>query len=92
MMPKMASERIHEMLEEENPAAITFDGLDAALIGVARQHGSPSVACYSRKKLVQHFVKALGSYEDAEEWMGFNVECLGVTDGTPVIVDDMALE
>ena len=81
--------RIREYVGEANPAAIVFDGLDDAIIGVAQQHGSETVIAYSESKIL-YCLKDQNGWDDeeAQEWYDYNIACLGVTDGTPVIVAD----
>jgi len=81
--------RLREYVGEVNPAAIVFDGLDAAIIGVANQHGSETVIAYSETKIKQLLEEQNGwDEEEACEWFDYNISCLGVTNGTPVIVSD----
>jgi len=88
-MDAKAIERIREYVSEVNPKAIVFDGLDAAIIGVANQHGSETVIAYSESKILYCLMDDNGwDMEEAREWYDYNIACLGVTDGTPVIVMD----
>lgn len=58
-------------LRRNNPDAITLDGCDEALIGTK---GAPAVAVYSRKKLVEVFMGQGMTYDEADEWISFNIE------------------
>ena len=95
-------EQIREQLSEENPEAVLFDDCDRALIGGGRQWGSPPLAVYSYTLLIKVFMDLFAQdYEDEEEydpytaaceWVGHNVECMYVGEGTPIIVQDWGLE
>lgn len=95
-MEKMSEnliDAIKEAIGEANPQAIVFDGLDQALIGVAEQHAHGSFAAYSKKKILQCLIEDnQWSEEEAYEWFDFNIGCLSVTNGTPVIIDDILEE
>ncbi len=86
-----------EDLRDENPEAVRFDGLDYAVIGIARQHaGMAPVLCYSEGRIIELLCErfsadndptdAMTPEEHAWDWYGFNIECLAVGAGTPVIL------
>lgn len=76
-----------EILKEENPEAILFDGFEDALVGVARQQYKPSLAVYDRGKCLEVLQARDGmSYEEAEEFFSFNVEGAWVGEHTPLIL------
>lgn len=73
------------MLKEENEEALFADGLDAALVGIARRCGQPTLAVYDYDKCVRIFMERDGmSYEDAIEWMEFNVVGAWMGENTPL--------
>ncbi len=75
-----------EILEEENPDAIFFSGLDDAIIGIgAVQHDAP-VVVYSMQKIIDNLIAGGMSEEDALDYFGFNVQGAYLGDHTPVIV------
>jgi len=76
-----------EQLAEENPDAVTFDDLDAAVIGIGRQWGSPPLAIYSADRIVEVLIGQGMTHEGALDWYGHNIECLYVGPHTPIIVD-----
>jgi hypothetical protein len=81
--------RLKEYASEVNPEAIFFDGLDDAIIGIANQHGSETVVAYSESKIMGILMdQNKWDMEEAQEWYDYNIACLGVTNGTPVIVID----
>jgi len=79
---------VRETLAEDNPCALFADGLDSAIIGVARRCGQPTLVAYSYSKAVQHFMSEGMSHEEAVEWMEFNVVGAWMGDNTPVWIMD----
>ena len=89
MADQLKASQIRLELGEENPEAIMFDGLDAALVGIARRHTKKPLALYSKASIIAIFRKRDGmSSEDAEEFFEFNVRCLWAGPGTPLILED----
>lgn len=95
MMSK--SDRIREVLTEENPDAIMYDGMDEALIGVhrGRKNGQAgfytedTVAAYSYVKYIQIYVERDSmSEEEAIEFFDYNVDGLILGSNQPIIIDD----
>jgi hypothetical protein len=80
----MTPAAVRELLSEENPDALFADGLDEALVGVARRCGQPTLAVYDYEKCVECFVGQGMSHEDAIEWMEFNVVGAWLGEGTPI--------
>ena len=78
---------IRNIMEEENPDALFADGFDDAIIGVCRKAGSSPVETYSYDKCMQTLMNQDMSYEDAIEWMEFNVVSAYVGPHTPVFID-----
>ena len=63
---------------------LVADGFEGALVGYARRCGQPEIAIYDYEKAVQILMDRDGmSYEDAVEWMEFNVVGAWVGPGTP---------
>jgi hypothetical protein len=80
---------IKNALFESNPDAITFDDLDSALLGVGNIHAETARAVYSEKKIIDHLMKVnKWSSDEAQEYYEFNIACLGITNGTPIIIQD----
>tara|TARA_R110002094_G_scaffold24477_1_gene36734 strand:- start:3 stop:281 length:279 start_codon:yes stop_codon:yes gene_type:complete len=70
-----------------NPAALTADGLDAAIIGYGSQHGTDPVVIYDYDTCVEIFMKDNDwDYDGAIEWMEFNVVGSYVGTGTPIFM------
>lgn len=78
---------ILEALADENPDAVLFDGLEDALVGMARRQYQGPWAVYDRGLLLELLELQLGTAEDAIEWLTVNVEGLWAGDNTPLIVD-----
>lgn len=84
------AEEIRLVLEEDNPEAVLFDGLDDALVGVGSQYTKRSLAVYSARKIIHILmVRDDMSYEDALDYYGFNIACLWAGEGTPIILEDI---
>jgi len=79
---------IREALSEENPEALFCDGLEAALVGVARRKGSPSLPAYSVKRILDIYMNDGATLDEAREYFEFNVVDAWVGEGTPVFLED----
>jgi len=90
---RRASE-MRQRIADENPEALFADGLDEALIGPMRRCGQPTLAAYSYRKAVEALMRPGStfdeglSYEDAVEWMEFNVVNAWMGPNTPAWVYD----
>ena len=79
---------IKDIMEEENPEALFADGFDDAIIGVCRKAGSEPVVTYSYDKCVEVLMNQQDMpYDDAIEWMEFNVVSAYMGPHTPVFID-----
>lgn len=76
-----------EQLGEENPGALLIDGLDEAIVGIGRRCGMPSVAIYDYLQCVSIFQDQGMNFEEAVEWMEFNVVGSYVGENAPIILD-----
>ena len=75
-------------LTEENPAALVCDGLNDAIIGIARRCGQPALLVYDRERMVKSLMRSGPmTWEEADEYLSFNVEGAWVGEGTPIILD-----
>jgi hypothetical protein len=80
---------IAEEIGEENPQALSADGLDEAIIGVARRCGQPSLLAYSVKGIIEILMKRDGmTYPEAAEFFDYNIVGSWVGEGTPLYVYD----
>ena len=74
----------------EETEAIVFDGLDAAILGVAEQHaGVGPLVAYSMAGIIGCYESQGMSHEEAVDFFAYNCQCLGVGEGTPIIVRDV---
>lgn len=80
-----------DQLTEENPDALLADGFEAALIGIARRCGQPSLAVYDISKCIKILEKRHKlSNEEAWEYFDFNVAGSWVGENTPIFFDKVA--
>ena len=77
---------IADQLASDNPDAILWDGLDDALIGIAERCSQPSLAVYSWDRLVELHMREGMSYEDACEYIGFNIIGAWHGEHTPLVM------
>lgn len=80
--------KIKKILEEnlsEEETVLLADGFENAFVGIGRQFGKP-MAVYDRKKCIKILMEDM-SYEEAEEYFGFNVEGAWVGEQTPVFLN-----
>lgn len=82
----LSREQINEYLEQIGESALLIDGADAALLGFTNRINSPLLAVYDYDKLVNVFVDDGMSYEDAVEWVDFNIVGAWLGEQTPIIV------
>ena len=94
-MSMTKGKRIREILAEENPEALCYDGMDEAIIGIYRgdlarqdmQEGS--IAVYSYVKYIEIYIKRDGmSEEEAIEFFDYNVAGAYIGKYQPLIIDD----
>jgi hypothetical protein len=79
-------ERLVEEYEGEN--LIKMDGYDECIVGVVRRCASPTVLCYSYKKVIKQLMKEGMTEEDAIEHFEFNQIGAWVGEGTPFFLFD----
>jgi hypothetical protein len=84
--PEQRGALVREALSEENPDAILFDGLDAALVGYAEQWSRPALAVYDLGELERVHVAMGMTWEEASEYVSFNVVGLWAGEHTPLIL------
>ena len=87
-MNKKSLAELIERIKDTNPLAITFDGLDKAIIGIGGQYGKNQLVIYSATKIVKCLVADGMTLDEAIEYYNFNIECLWAGDHTPIIMDD----
>lgn len=79
-------EEIRAELEEQNPEALTADGFDAALVGIVHRKGMEPLALYDRELCIKVLTDDGASYEEAVEYLEFNVLDAYVGPGTPAFL------
>jgi hypothetical protein len=76
-----------EIIQEQNPEALTADGLDDAILGIAHRAGAAPLVAYSTSQCLQILMDRDGmSYDEASEFFEFNIVGAFVGPGTPVFV------
>lgn len=85
----MHSKEILENISERNPEALMADGLEDAVVGIARRAGM-EVLAYSYEKCLEVLHRDQGMpHEVAVEWMEFNVVGAYMGDDAPVFIEDL---
>jgi len=78
---------ILDYIEEINPDALYPTGLEDAIIGMTTGIVSDGVVVLDHEKCVEIFMKRDGmTYEEAVEWMSFNVTGAFMGEHTPIFV------
>ena len=70
-----------ELIADMNPEAIVWDGFDDAIIGYDMREWK---AIYDQEKMVDILIADGMTYEDAIDYLGFNVFCAYVGEYTPI--------
>ena len=69
----------------EDVPMLKADGLDKAIIGVGSRCGQNDILVYDYEKCCEIFMEREGwTYEEAVEWMDFNVVGAWLGEGTPM--------
>ena len=80
-------DRLTEIIQEQNPEALTADGLDDAILGIAYRAGAAPLVAYSTSQCLKILMDRDGmSYDEASEFFEFNIVGAFVGPGTPVFV------
>jgi hypothetical protein len=80
-------DRLAEIIQEQNPEALTADGLDDAILGIAYRAGAAPLVAYSTSQCIQILMDRDGmSHDEASEFFEFNIVGAFVGPGTPVFV------
>ena len=83
-------ERLEEWIEvvaESEPELVTYDGLDDAIIGLARQFTSTTAIAYDLGKVIEILMADGMKREDAVEHFHFNVVGAWVGIHTPICLE-----
>lgn len=84
-MEDIVKKRVNDYLSEEE-TVLTWDGLDQAIIGVARQFGVPFVV-YDRARCIEILIKQGMSFIEAEEHFSYNIEGGWLGSSTPLVLE-----
>ena len=78
---------ILERLAEENPDVVTWDGFDAAVVGIGCRCSKDTLVVYDYDKMVRILMKHdKMDHEEAVEFLDFNVVGAWVGKHTPIIL------
>jgi|TARA_B110000438_G_C15303057_1_gene432030 hypothetical protein len=78
-------ESVLDILSEINPQALKADGFDEAILGMSIRVGDDNLIAYDYDECVKILQKEM-SYEDAVEYLEFNVVNSYVGEGTPIFI------
>jgi hypothetical protein len=81
-------DQIECLYSEEFPKMLFMDGLDSAIIGVALVNGNPLVT-YSTEKILDNLVDQGMGFDEAREFMMFNILGAFMGEFTPLVIDDL---
>lgn len=82
--PKKAKQTLRERIAEIDEEILFADGFEDALLGTSTQFNRGPVALYDWDKCVEILMKRDGmTYEEAVEWMDFNVTGAWFGEQTP---------
>lgn len=87
MISTNGTESVMDFVREHNDSALTADGLDDAIIGMASRIGLGPVVAYDWEKCVEILMDTNSwSYDEAVEWMDYNVTGAYTGEFTPVFI------
>jgi len=78
-------EAILDIISDVNPKAMKADGFDDAILGMSTRIGDESLIAYDYDKCIEILQEEM-SYEEAVEYMEFNVVGSYVGEGTPIFI------
>ena len=85
---------ILDRLDRTEETALTADGFDDCVIGLAYQFNQPLVI-YSKQKIITQLMKDLDSemgqdsYQEAMDYFDFNIAGAYMGDSTPLFMEDL---
>lgn len=83
----MSSNPIREHLANIHDDLLLLDGLDDAIIGTSQRINEPVLAVYSWEKIINILVERDDmDFEDAVEFVDFNILGAWVGENTPIVV------
>jgi hypothetical protein len=75
-----------QIIAELNPEALSMDGFDDAIIGIAERCGQPALLVYDRDLCIEVLVKGGMSEQESLEYFDFNCAGAYVGPHTPLIM------
>jgi len=69
-----------------SPEALTCDGFDEAIIGIAERIGMETIVAYDKDKVLEILMKDM-SYEEAMEYYEYNILGAWMGDFTPIFIE-----
>lgn len=82
-------DNIREKLTEWNPEALLADGFESALVGIVQRCSLGPLALYSYTKCIDILIDRDGmTYEEAIEYMDYNVLGAYMGENTPMFLMD----
>lgn len=85
MSNSIVENRVLAYLADEE-TVVLWEGMERAIIGVARQFGNPLVV-YDRSRCIEILMEQGMSFLDAEEYFAFNVEGGWLGSATPLVLE-----
>ena len=82
----MPSEKARAHLQQVNPDALLADGLNGGIVGIAKRETGQIVAAYSYDLCVELLASRGMGYDNAIDWMDYNVVGSWLGPHTPVFV------
>ena len=83
----MKQAAVQEWIAEQNPDALTADGFEEAIIGVAERCGQPALVVYDANRCIEILVARDGmDYDEAMEFFTFNTLGAWVGEHTPLFL------
>lgn len=79
-------------ISEFNPEALTCDGFDDAIIGMAERINLGPVVAYDVEKIIEILMKDGLDYDEAYEYYGYNIVNSWVGEHTPVFISKIINE
>jgi hypothetical protein len=79
----MTSESIGDFVDE---GALTYDGFDSAIYGIAVKPCQNTVVAYDFNAMVKQCIEDGMTYDEALEYIDFNIIGAYMGEGTPIIV------
>ena len=79
------TESAMEILKDSE--SLLFDGHDSAILGIGSRCGQPNLAVYDRDLIIDNLINDGMNSDEAEEWVGYNMEGAWVGDKTQIILE-----